>query len=367
MMAGAWHDRAMGIVVYTDGACLGNPGPGGWAWVRTDGPWSRGGEDPSTNQRMEIAAVLDALQVHGDDDGPIEVRSDSTYVVNCFRDRWWEGWLRRGWKSSQRKPVANRDLWEPLIDLVRARGDVSFTWVKGHSGDPMNDLADALAVAAANDQCRVRGDEHPSEVGPPDRPGRGRTVSASTGAGSEAAVTGEPGEGIDGHALVVVGHRPPELGGYDLENPQARAVQRRLEEVVAAKAAMHDDLVVVSGLQLGAEQLGAAAALAVGVPLVAVLAYPEPDAVWPAEARRRFAALVEAAREVRTLQRRVPDTKAKIGGALRRRDAWLARNADEAVVVWDGRDELIGRQVRSLEDRLGDDVWIVRPQELAGG
>jgi len=70
-------------------------------------------------------------------------------VVHCFRDGWWQGWMKRGWRNSQRQPVANRDLWEPLIDLVRARGDVTFTWVKAHSGEPMNDLVDRLAVAAS--------------------------------------------------------------------------------------------------------------------------------------------------------------------------------------------------------------------------
>jgi ribonuclease HI len=98
---------------------------------------------------MEITAALEALLALADDPGPIVVVSDSTYVVNCFRDRWWEGWIRRGWLNSQRKPVANRDLWEPLIDLVRKRGDVTFGWVKGHSGDRLNDLVDEMAVAAS--------------------------------------------------------------------------------------------------------------------------------------------------------------------------------------------------------------------------
>jgi ribonuclease HI len=99
---------------------------------------------------MEITAVLEALRDHGGQ-GPIEIVSDSTYVVNCFRDRWYEGWLRRGWKNSQRQPVANRDLWEPLFALALADGaDVSFRWVKGHSGDEMNDLVDALATGAAD-------------------------------------------------------------------------------------------------------------------------------------------------------------------------------------------------------------------------
>lgn len=95
---------------------------------------------------MEVQAVLEALRVI---EGPVEIVSDSTYVVKCFNDNWWKGWLARGWKNSQKQPVANRDLWEPLIDLVRARGDVTFTWVKGHSGNRMNDLVDVLAVAAA--------------------------------------------------------------------------------------------------------------------------------------------------------------------------------------------------------------------------
>jgi ribonuclease HI len=101
---------------------------------------------------MEITAVLEALRDH-DGRGPIEIVSDSTYVVNCFRDRWYVGWLRRGWKNSQRQPVANRDLWEPLFAIALADdAETTFRWVKGHSGDEMNDLVDALATEAA-DRC----------------------------------------------------------------------------------------------------------------------------------------------------------------------------------------------------------------------
>lgn len=137
-------------MVYTDGACSGNPGPGGWAWAvaPTGDPQGSGGEPSTTNQRMELLAVLNALRVLGTQAGGIEVVSDSQYVVKCFNEAWWEGWLRRGWKNSQRQPVANRDLWEPLIDLVRERGDVTFRWVRGHNGDSMNELVDALAVSA---------------------------------------------------------------------------------------------------------------------------------------------------------------------------------------------------------------------------
>ena len=131
------------LEVWTDGACSGNPGPGGWAWATQDGRQDSGGEARTTNQRMEIRAALEAVRALP---GPLVVVSDSTYVVNCFRDGWWKGWLARGWTTSAKKPVVSRDLWEPLITMVTERGDVSFRWVKGHSGDPMNDLVDALAV-----------------------------------------------------------------------------------------------------------------------------------------------------------------------------------------------------------------------------
>ena len=96
---------------------------------------------------MELTAVIEALRHHAGISEPIEIRSDSTYVVNCFRDNWWVGWQKRGWKNSQRQPVANRDLWEPLIEMVNARGNVTFTWVKAHNGEVMNELVDSLAVA----------------------------------------------------------------------------------------------------------------------------------------------------------------------------------------------------------------------------
>ncbi len=137
------------IEVYTDGACRGNPGAGGWAWAVQDGPQDSGPEPATTNQRMEIRAALEAVRAL---EGPLVVVSDSTYVVNCFKNRWWSGWHARGWVNSAKKPVANRDLWEPLIELVLERGDVTFRWVKGHSGHPMNDLADRLAVQASHTQ-----------------------------------------------------------------------------------------------------------------------------------------------------------------------------------------------------------------------
>jgi ribonuclease HI len=136
--------------VYTDGACRGNPGPGGWAWAVDGGPYGSGSEPHTTNQRMEVLAVIEALRSLP---GPVHVVSDSTYVVNCFRQKWWAGWRRRGWRNSQGKPVANRDLWESLLALALDDSrSVTFSWVKGHSGDKMNDLVDRLATEAADRQ-----------------------------------------------------------------------------------------------------------------------------------------------------------------------------------------------------------------------
>jgi ribonuclease HI len=108
---------------------------------------------------MEIYAVLDALRTY--DSGAVVIVSDSTYVVNCFRDKWWDGWMRRGWVNAAKKPVANQDLWRPLIDLYLTRRDeIAFRWVKGHSGDPMNDRVDELAVAASlNQRGRVASEQ----------------------------------------------------------------------------------------------------------------------------------------------------------------------------------------------------------------
>ena len=132
------------IAVFTDGACTGNPGPGGWGWVVPGTAWASGSEDPSTNQRMELQAVLHAVTHLA---GRLEIVSDSTYVVNCFKDSWWRGWERRGWKNSQKKEVANQDLWKPLIAAYK-QSDVTFTWVKGHAGNAGNEEADRLAVEA---------------------------------------------------------------------------------------------------------------------------------------------------------------------------------------------------------------------------
>ena len=137
--------------IHTDGACRGNPGPGGWAWACGTTSFSSGAEVHTTNQRMEVRAVIEALRENTE--GPVEIVSDSSYVVKCFNDKWHAGWLRRGWKNSQGQAVANRDLWEELFALTLAsEREVVFSWVKGHSGDEMNDFVDELATNAADAQ-----------------------------------------------------------------------------------------------------------------------------------------------------------------------------------------------------------------------
>lgn len=135
-------------IVYTDGACLRNPGPGGWAWALGPEHYRSGNEAQTTNQRMELTAVLRALEALP---GHVQVVSDSTYVVNCFRDKWWRGWRARGWKNSKGEQVANQDIWKPLIELVvdSRLAEIEFKWVKGHATSAGNNLVDGLANEAA--------------------------------------------------------------------------------------------------------------------------------------------------------------------------------------------------------------------------
>lgn len=148
------------MTIYSDGACFGNPGPGGWAAiVIQDGHEHElsGAEPASTNQRMELTAVIAGLEsLKGR--RRVEVHSDSAYVVNCFRDRWYVRWRRNNWRNAQRKPVENRDLWERLLALAE-RHEVSWHKVAGHAGHPLNERADQLAKAAIG---RMLGDERQS-------------------------------------------------------------------------------------------------------------------------------------------------------------------------------------------------------------
>jgi ribonuclease HI len=137
------------VSIYTDGACSGNPGPGGWgAIVIDDGREIElsGGLPSTTNQRMELTGPIEGLRALPGR-RVVAIYSDSAYVVNCFRDKWYVRWRRNGWRNAQKRAVENRDLWEALLAEVE-RHDVVWHKVAGHSGHEMNDRADALARSA---------------------------------------------------------------------------------------------------------------------------------------------------------------------------------------------------------------------------
>lgn len=336
----------MTTTVYTDGACIGNPGPGGWAWAIPGGAHASGAAPNTTNQRMELTAALDAVRSI---DGPLEIMSDSKYVVDCFLQRWYEGWERRGWTTAGKKPVVNQDLWRPLIEeFQRRRGQIRFSWVKGHAGNPMNDVVDRLATQAAATQVGQSATTPPTSLGPADQP---HPRSPAT---SKATLP-------EGWKVLVLGHRPPELGGYDPSNPVAADVRRRLGDVLRGMAAIHPDALVVTGLGLGAEQLGAEAAIEADVPFAAVLAYPDPDAVWSSDARRRYADLLAKAATTVTISTKKPTSKQDAGMAIGRRNDWLLERANAAVVVWDRKDSRLGAAVAQLDRLDPGDVWIVEP------
>lgn len=134
------------ITIYTDGACRGNPGPGGWGAVLMHGGKVKklhGGEQETTNNRMELTAVIKALECIKGNKWPLEITSDSKYVLQGITE-WIEGWKRKGWRSASKKPVMNVDLWQRLDQLVQPF-DITWHWVKGHSGHPENEMADQLA------------------------------------------------------------------------------------------------------------------------------------------------------------------------------------------------------------------------------
>jgi ribonuclease HI len=137
------------VEIFTDGACKGNPGPGGWGAILRFGDRERelsGGEKLSTNNRMELMAAIEALKAMKKP-CRVQLTTDSNYVRDGIT-KWIHGWRRNGWKTADKKPVKNSDLWQALLDACEPHR-IEWHWVKGHAGHPENDRADALACAEA--------------------------------------------------------------------------------------------------------------------------------------------------------------------------------------------------------------------------
>jgi ribonuclease HI len=144
------------VVVYTDGACSGNPGPGGWGAILTYGEHSKelsGGEAETTNNRMELLAAITALETLKRP-MPVELWTDSAYVKDGIT-KWIHGWKRKGWRTADNKDVKNADLWKRLDEATR-RHDIDWHWLKGHAGHAMNERADELARAGMEPFKRKR-------------------------------------------------------------------------------------------------------------------------------------------------------------------------------------------------------------------
>ncbi|MFC9983243.1 ribonuclease H [Microbacterium keratanolyticum] len=137
----------MTITAAADGSALGNPGPNGWAWYIDESNWAAGGSPHGTNNQGELQAVMELLRATAGVDEPLIIECDSKYVIDSVT-KWMPGWKRRGWKKADGKPVLNRELLEGIDEAMRGR-HVTFEWVKGHAGHPLNEAADERANGAA--------------------------------------------------------------------------------------------------------------------------------------------------------------------------------------------------------------------------
>ena len=137
----------MTTVVAIDGSALGNPGPAGWAWYVDENCWAAGGWPSSSNNRGELTALLELLKATASTNEELHVLADSQYVINSVT-KWMSGWKKRGWRKSDKSPVLNADLMQAIDEAISGR-KVSFEWVRGHSGHPLNEAADDKARAAA--------------------------------------------------------------------------------------------------------------------------------------------------------------------------------------------------------------------------
>lgn len=287
------NGRLSGVakVIYTDGACSPNPGAGGWGWWISDTEFASGADPQSTNNVMELRAVIEALKAQPADQF-IEIHSDSRYVTDCFNQRWYVSWRKNGWKTSKGGVVQNRDTWEELLSVLESRtANTKWVYVKGHAGNVGNEKADALAVAArlglthASDLDRAD-DTH--EV--PSPPVNADGVLTVAGARSllERAISerGEayvytPPAGVDGFAYFdgdgtpscLIGHVLHYLGFVPGDVPEGTNVWLGMRDLFPAAAGVMEGLDAAQAAQDEGEPWGSAlAAFDTGVALMGVAA-----------------------------------------------------------------------------------------------
>jgi ribonuclease HI len=226
----------MTIIAAADGSALGNPGPAGWAWYIDDDTWHAGGWKHGTNNMGELMAVLDLLNsTESARDQPLQVLCDSQYVINCLT-KWLKGWKKKGWKKADGKPVLNQDLLKQL-DAALAGRDVTFEWVKGHAGHPLNEAADTRANGAAKAFSAGKApDEGPGFGSMPDGAAAPAAVAAPSG-GEAPAGDAASGMGPVEIALTLEAEVMDAIEGADagtlkvLLSPHFRGVSHRGELV----------------------------------------------------------------------------------------------------------------------------------------
>src|SRR5690625_2443589 len=188
------------LTVGVDGSALGNPGPAGWAWYIDDDNWAAGGWAQATNNRGELTAIIKILEATRDTTHDLNILADSQYAINSIT-KWMAGWKKKGWKKSDGKPVVNQDLMiqldELMTDAQQAGRTITFKWVKGHAGHPLNEAADARANAMAKG----------FQTGDPAPSGPGLNITDADVETTEQADQAEPGITASPNGTVTV-HTP---------------------------------------------------------------------------------------------------------------------------------------------------------------
>ena len=352
----------MTTIVYTDGACSGNPGPGGWAWAVPGGAFASGAEAHTTNQRMEITAAYEALLRHR---RPRRRRQRLDLRRELLHKKWYVGWQGKGWKNSKKQAGGQPGpLGAARSTYVLERGDVDLPVGQGPQRRPMNDLVDRLAVEAASTQQGRSGDRPPDASGRPTRSGGSAAPAARR---PRRRRPGEPVDRPDGHVRGRCSGTGPRSSAATSANSCRPAVQRRLGEVLAAKAELDEDLVVLTGLRLGAEMLAAEAAARAGrAPTWRCCPTPDPDGRGRRRPGRRFgrargggAGGGAPEKKRRALAARRPPR----AGPARRLARPPTRRGRIVVGTATTRSWPSGQGARAAS--VGDEVWIIDPGKLA--